>query len=156
MNKSKKPLTGGCQCGHIRYRINGDPVTLYACHCLHCQSQSSSAFGMSMWVKTSEFELLSGELKCWTETAGDGSAKVCAFCPECGCRIYHALEEDDDILSLKAGSLDDKSILTPVAHIWTRRAQDWLALERSGVPCYDTEPERFDDIITAWRERESP
>ncbi len=153
MNSSNKPLSGGCQCGHIRYQINGEPVTLYACHCLHCQSQSSSAFGMSMWVNYQDFELLSGRLKFWTETAGDGSAKVCAFCPECGCRIYHALEEDREILSLKAGSLDDKSILTPIAHIWVKRAHDWLKLKQSGVLCYDTEPKEFDQIVAAWEKK---
>ena len=150
---SMENLTGGCQCGHIRYHIDGDPVTLYACHCLHCQSQSSSAFGLSMWVKAPEFKLLSRQLKFWTETAGDSSAKVCAFCPACGSRIYHALEEDREILSLKAGSLDDKSILTPIAHIWVKRAHDWLALEQSGAPCYDTEPESFDEIVAAWSNR---
>ena len=42
---------GGCQCGAIRYRLLRAPVALYACHCLHCQKQSSSAFGLSMWVE---------------------------------------------------------------------------------------------------------
>ena len=153
LTESVDNLRGGCQCGHIRYQINGEPVTLYACHCLHCQSQSSSAFGMSMWVKAQDFELLCGQLKFWTETADDGSAKICAFCPECGCRIYHALEDSDGVLSLKAGSLDDKSILTPIAHIWTKRAHDWLALEQSGARCYDTEPDSFDEIVDAWRDR---
>lgn len=153
MNSSEKPLEGGCQCGYIRYRIAGDPVTLYACHCLHCQSQSSSAFGLSMWVRTQDFELLSGQLKLWVETADDGSDKHCTFCPQCGSRIYHSGGDADEILSLKAGSLDDKSALTPIAHIWTKRAHSWLKLEQKGVACYDTEPDSFDEIVGAWGDR---
>jgi len=42
---------GGCQCGHVRYRLNGPPLTLCACHCRDCQKQSASAFGMSLWVR---------------------------------------------------------------------------------------------------------
>ncbi len=106
-----------------------------------------------MWVKSDDFKLLSGQLKYWTETADDGGDKICAFCPVCGCRIYHAIAADDSVYSLKAGSLDDKSILKPIAHIWVKRAHAWLALKQSGVPCYDTEPESFDEIVTAWRDR---
>ena len=153
MTNSKNALSGGCQCGHIRYQINGEPLTLYACHCLHCQAQSSSAFGLSMWVKNRDFEMLSGQLKFWTEKADDGSAKLCAFCPECGSRIYHAIEGDDGILSLKAGSLDDKAILIPIAHIWTKRAHDWLALEKQGASCFETEPQSFDELLKAWENR---
>ena len=155
MTSSEKALKGGCQCGNIRYQINGEPITLYACHCLHCQAQSSSAFGLSMWVENRDFELLSGKLKSWTEKAGDGSAKLCAFCPECGSRIYHAIEGDNGILSLKAGSLDDKELLTPVAHIWTKRAHKWLGLEKQGVSCFETEPKNFSEIIEAWKSRDN-
>ena len=49
-------LEGGCQCGAIRYRLLRAPLALYACHCLHCQKQSSSAFGMSMWVERNAVE----------------------------------------------------------------------------------------------------
>ncbi len=58
------------QCGNIRYRINGEPLTLYACHCLDCQAQSSSAFGLSMWVNFDNFELQQGVI-CSTEHPED-------------------------------------------------------------------------------------
>ena len=142
-------LQGSCQCGHIRYTINGDPLTLYACHCLDCQAQSASAFGLSMWVNYDDFELRLGELSFWSTEADDGSKKQCAFCPNCGTRIYHA--SDSSIISLKAGSLDEKSLLQPVAHIWTKRAHDWLGLENRGVICFTQQPENFDEIIQAWQ-----
>ena len=41
-------LTGGCQCGAVRYECDAAPRTLYVCHCLECRHQSGSAFGMSL------------------------------------------------------------------------------------------------------------
>ena len=145
-------LSGGCQCGSIRFRINGEPLTLYACHCLDCQAQSASAFGLSLWVCRNDLELISGKLKFWSTKADDGSNKHCAFCADCGTRIYHA-GDDTEIVSLKAGSLDDKSILSPVAHIWTKRAHRWLKLENQNAPCFYTAPDSEQSLKTAWKTR---
>ena len=44
MTKPILPMTGGCQCGAIRYEIVGFPLFLYTCNCTDCQRQSGSAF----------------------------------------------------------------------------------------------------------------
>lgn len=35
------PITGGCQCGAVRYEITLSPLALYVCHCRECRKQSS-------------------------------------------------------------------------------------------------------------------
>jgi hypothetical protein len=142
--------SGQCQCGNIRYRVNGEPLTFYACHCLDCQQQSASAFGLSLLVAVDDFELIAGRLKFWSKTADDGSAKNCAFCPECGTRIYHASDDPAAPISVKAGSLDNNSHISPVAHIWTKRAHRWLDLEKPGTIICPGQPDDFGEIISAW------
>jgi len=44
------PLTGGCQCGTVRYQITAAPLAVYVCHCTECQRQSGSAFALSLAV----------------------------------------------------------------------------------------------------------
>jgi hypothetical protein len=44
------PIEGGCQCGAVRYRLDGKLYTLAVCHCTMCQRQSASAFGMSLAI----------------------------------------------------------------------------------------------------------
>src|SRR5271167_4851648 len=39
---------GGCQCGAVRFQIAANRLVAYACHCLECQKQSASAFGISV------------------------------------------------------------------------------------------------------------
>jgi hypothetical protein len=142
--------SGQCQCGNISYRVNGEPLTFYACHCLDCQQQSASAFGLSLLVAVDDFELIAGRLKFWSKTVDDGSVKNCAFCPECGTRIYHASDDPAAPISLKAGSLDNVSQLSPVAHIWTKRAHRWLDLEKPGTIICAGQPDDFGEIISAW------
>jgi hypothetical protein len=121
---------GGCQCGEVRYRFEGEPLDLAACHCKDCQRQSGSAFGMSLFVPASAFRLLSGELKFFEVVCDSGRTKSCAFCPSCGTRIYHRTDAN---ISIKAGTLDDTSSLRPTAHYWTSRKQPWVVMPE-GIP----------------------
>ncbi len=126
----KIPLVGGCQCGSVRYRLDGAPLALAVCHCTECQRQSGSAFGMSLAVPTGAFKLLSGALKTFEVRCDSGRIKTCAFCPECGTRIYHQTPSG---MSVKAGTLDDTSRLKPDSHYWTMRKQPWVIIP-DGVP----------------------
>ena len=149
-NKALK-FSGGCQCGKVRYSIAGKPVLAYCCHCSDCQQQSSSAFGMSVWFPTNCFRLTAGELFTWRTRGDSGNEKLCAFCPECGSRIYHAISDQPDTLSVKGGSLDDIRDIPPIAHIWTRSAQPWISRLLDKELCHETEPDNFDSLIAQFQ-----
>jgi hypothetical protein len=131
---------GGCQCGAVRYAIHGEPVWLAVCHCKECQRQSGSAFGMSLIVRKGQFVLQQGQLKHFTRTSDSNRPVVCAFCPECGTRIYHEPRYLEGVVNVKPGTLDDTSWLQPNLHAWTARKQPWLKLEE-GLPAFDQQPE---------------
>ena len=126
--------SGGCQCGYVRYSLDGEVFRLNICHCRDCQRQSGSAFGMSLVIEPKTLSLTSGELQTFELTADSGRVKTCAFCPKCGVRIYNRTSA---LCSVKAGTLDDTSWLTPDAHYWTRSKQRWTALP-VGIPCFET------------------
>lgn len=131
---------GGCQCGAVRYRLNGDPIMLVVCHCTECQRQSGSAFGMSLAVKKSEFELLQGTLKRWERSSHSGRKVGAAFCPECGTRIYHEPERMlGTAINVRAGTLDDRSWLAPAMHVWTQSKQSWVAIP-DGTTQFEGQP----------------
>ncbi len=150
--------SGGCQCGSIRYQLTGSAKMLYVCHCSDCQKQSSSAFGMSLIMdrKDVDFTRRAGQLKIWDTRGEDGRLKRCAFCSECGSRIYHASEREDEAISIKAGSLDDTRWLRPVAHIWLQSAQPWLEIDRADKPCFAREPEDETALAELWRQQSTP
>lgn len=150
---------GGCQCGAIRYRLLRAPVALYACHCRDCQKQSSSAFGLSMWMERDAIEF-SGAKPGIFRTHGDsGREKLCAFCENCGTRIYHAggatRTAGSEALSIKAGTLDDTSRIMPTCHLWMKSAQSWITPLLESSLCFDTEPQCADTLRALWKNAQS-
>lgn len=148
-----KSLGGKCQCGEARYRVTGTPLTVFACHCTECQRQSSSAFGMGLWMKDAKVELISGELKHWVRQTPSGRSMDCSFCPTCGTRLFHQMLGQSEIISIKPGTLDDTSWLKPAGHIWIKSAQHWIRFDDEGL-CYPENPDSFADLFAEW-EREN-
>jgi hypothetical protein len=114
-------ITGGCQCGEVRYEVRGEAIDLYVCHCRECQKQSASAFGISFGVRGRDIVVLSGEPKQWSRAATVQGRLDCAFCPTCGTRLWHGDRRSDDWVSIKGGSLDSPPDLSGAKHIWVKR-----------------------------------
>lgn len=114
-------LTGGCNCGEVRYEIDGAPLRTGLCHCATCRKQSGSAFSFfAIWPRARV--TLSGELACWQARAGGER-----FCPRCGSQLF-CWEEGSDEIEVKLGTLDEPpSALVPSYELWTIRREPWLA-----------------------------
>jgi len=145
------PARGSCQCGNVTYQVTEEPLLTAACHCRDCQKLSTSAFSVSMMLRRSGFELLSGELKHWDRPTASGGIAVCWFCPGCGNRIYHENPAKMDIVRLKPGTLDDTSVLQPRVHVWTCREQPWLE-HYADLPKVERQP----DMASVLKQNESP
>ena len=144
-------MTGGCQCGDVRYELEGENIlTFYRCHCRECQKQASSAFGLSLKIPRTSFHLVSGELDTWQRVADSGRPSVANFCRRCGTRVYHGAA-DAEVLSIKAGLLDDIAGLRPIGNIWTDSALPWVAAD-DGV-CFPGQPPSYEPLISAWKRR---
>ena len=143
------PLTGGCQCGQVRYRISGVPVVFYLCHCRECQRHTSSAFGESLRVRREDL-LIEGELAKTTRIADSGAKREGWFCPRCGVRIFHGTPGRPQG-NIKAGTLDDARWLVPAGHIWTASRQRFVAIGGDEL-AYSGEPENLDALAARWRE----
>lgn len=130
---------GGCQCGRTRYQVIGEPRQVVVCHCTDCQRQSGSAFGMTMVVDETAFRITKGEPAFYRSVSATGRAKVGAFCPDCGTRVYHQPEWRKGTISVKPGTLDDTKWLQPTIHIWTDSKQPWVVIPE-GVESYKGQP----------------
>ena len=133
-------LTGGCACGRVRYRINGEPMLIHACHCTDCQRTTGSAFVIHSVIARNELKI-GGETQVATLPTGSGAGCDMHFCATCGtyiwCRyLYHQVA----VIAIRAGTLDNPNQVRPQAHIFTQSKQPWLRLP-DGVPAFD---EAFD------------
>ena len=118
---NKIVLSGGCQCGKVRYEVSEKPSEIYICHCKECQKQSASAFGVSVFISKESFRLVQGEPKFWSRPTDTGNTLECAFCFNCGSRLWHQRQGSVEILSIKGGSLDAPVDISKAVHIWTSR-----------------------------------
>lgn len=141
------PITGGCQCRAIRYRITGRPIVFYLCHCTECQRHTSSAFGESLRLRREDL-VVEGGMSCFTRMSESGKRREGYFCPECGVRIVHGTAGSEQV-NIKAGTLDDTSWLVPAGHIWTASKQKFVTIG-GDEPCWDRQP---DDDYAALRAR---
>lgn len=132
------PLTGGCSCGAVRYRVTGAPLSFWVCHCTECQRHTSSAFGQSLRIRGTDFEV-DGTVRRIDRLADSGTARQGWFCPQCGVRIWHGSIGSDEI-NVKAGTLDNTTWLMPAGHIWARSRQPFVQLPADGL-IYDAQPE---------------
>ena len=132
--------TGGCQCGEVRYETADGPFELYVCHCRECQRQSASAFGVSVIVPVAGFRVTQGAAKFWTRPTDSGGRLKCAFCPNCGSRLWHDPEGGSETVSIKGGSLDDPPDVSSAIHIWTSRKLPGVTIP-DGVQRFPGEPD---------------
>ena len=139
----KLPLTGGCQCGALRYEVSEIPAMTYTCHCTDCQRLSGSAFTVAITVSDSAFRLTKGEPVLRQRIADSGRTVTRWLCPECGGWIaggpQPGIEPGQVIRRVRAGTLDDTSWLRPTAHFWTRSKQPWVILPE-GDHMFETQP----------------
>lgn len=144
----KLPLTGGCQCGALRYEIRAEPLTVYVCHCTECQRQSGSAFGMSVLVLRPALVYTKGAPRRWKRTADSGRTIDSDMCEDCGVRPVNYPTANDKVAIVKPGTLDDTSWLHPIGHIWTRSAQPWVPIPQDSV-IFESHPD-VNGLIAAW------
>ncbi|HEV7259966.1 MAG TPA: GFA family protein [Bosea sp. (in: a-proteobacteria)] len=113
-------LSGGCNCGQVRYELDGDPIRVGICHCETCRKGSGSAFSFfGIWPKASAS--FSGELGCWESRAGGER-----FCPQCGSPLF-CWADDANEIEIKLGTLDGgPSEMLPAYELWTIRREHWL------------------------------
>jgi hypothetical protein len=128
-------ITGHCLCGQLSYKASSDPAMTIVCHCDDCQRSSGSAFSVNLAFPKDAVEI-TGEAKTFNTTGSEsGAERDRMFCPECGSQTFTHLKDMPDLMIVKAGTVDDKSIVQPQMEIWRDSGQPWPdAGERNVFP----------------------
>jgi hypothetical protein len=137
----------------VRYVVDGEPRTLYACHCTDCQRRGGTAFGLSMVVERAAVEVVKGEPAPYDARLSDGRTKHGRMCASCGTKLWGESMRNLDFLIIHPGTLDERAWLDPVAHLWTRSAQPWFRFP-DGVALFETQPaEPWKELFKLWDAR---
>ena len=104
----KAVLTGGCQCGAIRYALYAMPERAGICHCRMCQKAVGGPFSAWANVPVQNFAWTRGS----PGTFRSSSAAERGFCPQCGTPLYFAYIKRPGSISVSIGSLDTPAAVT--------------------------------------------
>ncbi|WAJ29262.1 GFA family protein [Antarcticirhabdus aurantiaca] len=115
--------TGGCRCGAIRYRVDGQPAHSALCHCADCRrSAGAPMVGWALFPR----ERVAIEGTPVTYESSPGTFRQ--FCGTCGTGLFFVNEAVfPDQIDIQFATLDDPDALPPQARIQTAEAAAWFA-----------------------------
>ncbi len=115
-------LTGGCQCGAVRYALLQQPDNPHICNCRMCQKAFGSFFAPLTGVPLEKFELTRGELSIFKSS--DQAER--GFCRNCGTPLSFRFAGGPRI-SVSIGSLDEPEKVQPQSQYGIEGRLSWFA-----------------------------
>ena len=131
-------ITGRCECGRVKYQVNGEINDFSHCHCSQCRRLHGAPFVSFGGVARNDFSYVSGESDLATYASSDDHARV--FCRNCGSNILVDLETEPNSLYLAMGTVDGDPKCPPGYHIFVGSKAPWFSFNDQSVR-YDTLPE---------------
>jgi hypothetical protein len=136
-------LTGGCQCGAVRFTARAKSDEAYYCHCRMCQRAFGNVF--ATYVNVLKDDVI------WDKgpPARHASSKIAnrGFCSACGTPLTFEFHESRN-MDLAVGALDEPGRLRPVMHVGvesrvaTFHREDGLPVKRI---------DEFQHIVDKWK-----
>jgi hypothetical protein len=134
-------LDGSCLCGNVTYTCDADPIASANCHCSDCQHASGSAFSVNVLVPADSLQISGSTLSVYTTSGTDhGQEAQRHFCSNCGSPLLTLSGAMPGLAIIKAGTLNDSSLVAPALDVWADSKQAWtehgarIALPRDPTP----------------------
>jgi hypothetical protein len=132
-------IEGGCYCGALRYKVEGDPMFKGQCHCRECQYISGGHANVVMAMPEAGMSYTKGSPKGFARSDLD-TPVTREFCGECGTHILAKSPALPGAVLLKVGTFDDPSVFgQPQMAIFGCDRQPFQPLAE-GIPTFEKGP----------------
>lgn len=122
MNAEAKPvLTGGCQCGAIRFAVKTAPVKISICHCRMCQKASGAPFASFADIDREDFAWTKGRPAAFRSS----SIAERDFCSACGTPLSFR-RIDGPRIEIMTGTFDRPDRVIPTRQFGTESRLGWV------------------------------
>ena len=139
---ASKTMSGGCQCGRVRYQADAEEAEAYLCHCRMCQ-RATGGFAAS-------FVQLPAEAVTWQREPDWYASSPIAkrpFCSACGTPLGFRFNEGAKGIDLTFGSFDDPSGFVPKTHAGAESLHEaWI--DTSALPRQRTD--ETESVVSRW------
>jgi len=143
---SKPVLTGGCQCGAVRFAISATPNRVSICHCRMCQKASGAPFASFADINRTDFAWSKGQPAFFRSS----SIADRGYCAACGTPLSFG-RIDGDRIEIMTGAFDRPDQLVPTRQYGTESRLGWV-VGISNLPSQTTQqnygPEKMATIVS--------
>lgn len=115
-------LTGGCQCGAVRYALHAWPGEVHLCHCRMCQKAVGGPFAALAPVPADGLVWTRGKPALFASS----SLTERGFCAACGTPLTFRYRREGARISVTIGSLDRPAEVAPERHDGVESRLAWL------------------------------
>ncbi len=116
---------GGCFCGNIRYRVNGEVIWTGNCHCESCRRQTSSPLTTFFCIPTDAVSFSGDVPKHYISSPGVRRT----FCGTCGSPLGFEADRRPGEIDLFTMTLDFPEKMSPEAHYFWNESVSWLHID---------------------------
>ena len=140
-------LRGSCQCGGIRFEIDGPLMGVGHCHCNACRKAQGAAFRTRARVRRSDFRWIAGEDLLRSHVSSPGFHR--GFCGQCGSPVVNRNGPEAEYskqnpasmqtYGIAIGSLDGDPGVAPGFHAFVAFKAAWFTIT-DDLPQHDGFP----------------
>ncbi|MBW8816029.1 MAG: GFA family protein [Caulobacterales bacterium] len=112
--------SGGCQCGAVRFRVEGELGRASICHCRMCQKAFGAFYGPYVSARTEQVTWTRGAPKYFQSS----NVVRRGFCGECGTQL--TFEGGPAFFDFAIGAFDDPTDIRPVIQIGLEAKLPWV------------------------------
>jgi hypothetical protein len=119
--ETKTLLTGGCQCGAVRFALKASPARVSICHCRMCQKAAGAPFASFADVDKNDFGWTKGK------PASFRSSTIAErdFCAACGTPLSFR-RIDGPRIEIMTGAFDRPDRVVPTRQYGTESRLGWV------------------------------
>jgi hypothetical protein len=122
MTADTKPvLTGGCQCGAVRFALKAVPVRVSICHCRMCQKAAGAPFASFADIEHTDFAWTKGQPASFRSS----SIAMRDFCAACGTPLSFR-RIDGPRIEIMTGAFDRPDRVIPTRQFGTESRLGWV------------------------------
>jgi hypothetical protein len=115
-------FSGSCQCGAIRFQIEGKPKWVAHCHCADCRRATGAAASTYVGSEREQAKFLAGTPKAYHSSKGVRRT----FCGDCGSPIAYEGERWPSEIHFFVGLFERADDLVPQVQVYEAEKMPWL------------------------------
>lgn len=117
-----EPLTGGCLCGAVRFKVTEETLFSCLCHCSSCRKATGAPIVGWVMFETSAVQC---DRAFVSEYASSQGARR-SFCSQCGTTLFYEADYMPGAIDITLECFDDQERVQPTAEIWTKHEAECI------------------------------